>query len=850
MIQMVTRARKPVGRPKQSRPTAKLNNTTIRDFGGGLNVVDSEQNLTSKFSPVFDNMITYTDRRVGPRNGYEMWLKLKQGTETINNAGTNITITTTAENKDVTVHWVGHPIQASTDLQHIAIGGWGITFNGVTPEMMNRTHGVYQRIDADNFRIVLSNRAVGSGTSPVESINWKYDTHMLGGEPVECTYFSNVLVVWTSNGEIFTVDRDKVVQRIWSAAHAYALPMIGEPAQHQPPWTYTDTVAFDIFGRELVCSNGRDKPLTIDFTRDGSAAGEICQYMFDGGATPATNAFLPAFNACKSAFRYFTVHDTDLETGDEFKTSIRISAKDTAAVFTTAPTGTLGAGPGDSVDIDMSKIIASPEQTVRGFAIIKDALLVITPTATTLMKYGTYAEPATDGDPLPHDPQPLDTLNGFGSNAPRTIVEIGSDVFMVDFNGVPSAKLSTVSNAVVPERVSNYIETMMSAHIGRLSKETMRLKSFGFYDGKNKTVHFYLPKYDVNDVRRPIHDPFYFDRDMAANEYTKNTLIMRYDDHQLEQGDLLEIWDATGFSTIEENEINGIRKVAAVLNKNYILVEIANDLPALSSDIDASGGGNNIKFKPINDGSIGYIYHYVPQLKLYAWSRFKTDKYLRFNCGCGTIEGRVFLFTPDGFMMRYGSPDYHVHADWFGMYDEATWLSGHTYLALQRVFDSTDGLVYQCLQDVTTTAASFKDARAEVPEAWQEYQGEPINWAWELPWSDFGGRQATKSLRFIHIDANGDARFKLSLFADNIYKDAATGQLMPSRELMFVPNEAGAYGSGSQVYGAGRRTAEQKLWQMPVKCKLLKPRVTGATTTPLSISAISFMYQKGSLMRG
>src|SRR4029077_11239733 len=108
MVQMLTKL-KPLGRPKQPRPTPKLNNTTVRDFGGGLNVVDSEQNLTSKFSPVFDNMITYTDRRVGPRNGYEMWLKLKQGTET--NGSATITITTVLGSKNVTVNWTGHPVQ-------------------------------------------------------------------------------------------------------------------------------------------------------------------------------------------------------------------------------------------------------------------------------------------------------------------------------------------------------------------------------------------------------------------------------------------------------------------------------------------------------------------------------------------------------------------------------------------------------------------------------------------------------------------------------------------------------------------------------------------------------------------
>ena len=46
----------------------------------------------------------------------------------------------------------------------------------------------------------------------------------------------------------------------------------------------------------------------------------------------------------------------------------------------------------------------------------------------------------------------------------------------------------------------------------------MRLKAFGFYDAKNKNVHFYLPKYDAVDPRSLTTDPFYFDSDMAANE--------------------------------------------------------------------------------------------------------------------------------------------------------------------------------------------------------------------------------------------------------------------------------------------------------------------------------------------
>jgi len=826
MVQMLSRQAKLAGRPKP-RPTPKLQNVTIRDFGGGLNVVDSEQNLTSKFAPVFDNMVTYTDRRVGPRQGYEMWLKLKQGNETAP-ASALMTISTVSESRVVVLN-ITHGLSGTNVLAHITISGWTSVYNGVTPVMLNRTHSVRRVINAGAVEIVVTNSATGTGVSGANTVDFSIDTHMLGGEPIECKYFANYIVVWTSVGEIFTVDRDKNTQRIWSAAVAFALP--GAPIA----WTATDMIASDIFGKELICSNGRDKPLSIDFTRDDKVI-----YLVDPGNS-SSNAKVPAFDACKSAFRYFTIHDTEVLTQPEWTTSIRIAAKDTSMVYSDAP------GAGDSVDIDMSKIVASPEQTVRGFATIKDTLLVIQPTATTLMKYGTTAT-ISGGDV--HDPQPIDTLNSFGSNAPRSIVEIGSDVFMIDFNGVPSAKLSSTTNAVVPERVSNYIESMMSAHIGRLRKETMRLKTFGFFDGKNKCVHFYMPKFDTEDDRLLTIDPFYFDDDMADDEFMKSTLIMRIDDHQLEQGDIVKISNATGFSSIIAANINGERTIMGVLNENYLLVSIGTTLPVGSIPSSTSGGGNNVKIEPVIDGTIGYIYHYVPQLKLTAWARFKTNKFLRFNCGCNTVEGRSYLFTPDGFMMRYGSPDHHVTADWFRMYDYAHWTSGQQYRVGDRIYDSTDDLVYKCIIDVQTTASDFATARAMEIDSWEEYLGEPIDFTWELPWADFGARQIAKAMRFTHIDAVGEAQFTLSLFADNIYKDAATGQLKPARQLTFVPNDAGAYGAGAQVYGAGRRTREQKLWMVPMRFKLMKARMTGSSVKPLSINALSFLYQRGSVVRG
>ena len=109
---------------------------------------------------------------------------------------------------------------------------------------------------------------------------------------------------------------------------------------------------------------------------------------------------------------------------------------------------------------------------------------------------------------------------------------------------------------------------------------------------------------------------------------TKNALIMRHDDHQLELGDCINISGAEAFGTLLATDINGYRRIVGVLNENYVLVEIDVDLP-ITTPTDIGGGGNNVVIQPVNNATIGYIYHYVPQLKLFAWSRFITPDWLR-----------------------------------------------------------------------------------------------------------------------------------------------------------------------------------------------------------------------------
>lgn len=799
---------------RKVRPTSKLNNSTIRDFSGGLNVVDNEQNLTSRFAPVFDNVVTHNDRRAGVRFGYAMIKKLKGGTT--QSGTTTKTFSASDDSRVLTIPWTAHPFSiggAAQALQHITISNASAGVENIPASDIGSTipvtHGL-RVIDANTIAIIVPTEATSTGTNSI-TFNWISDTHMLGGKSVDARYFANYVILVTSAGEIIRLDKDMNAERIWSNSIAYALA--GGPIA----WSYTDLVAWDVFSGQLLLSNGRDKMLYIDFDETIPV-----NYKTDPGNSGSNDKIDP-FDACKSAFRYFTMHSTKAG----FETQIRISAKNAEEVYSDSPT------PGDAVDVNIGNLLASSDVTVRAFAVMKDTLLAIMPNSTVMLRYGILNSNDV------HDPDPVDTITGFGTGSMRSVVEVGSEVFMIDYNGMPSAKLSTVATrTVIPTRISDNIETMTSKHIGRLSKETMRLKAFGIWDGKNKALHFCLPKFDDDDSTNIPRDPFFYSEVLHG----KTQLIMWFPNHNTEVGDFLSIIGAIDVGAVTAANINGTREVVGVIDENYIIINIGTTI--ISGD--GAGGGTNIIAKRVNDETITYFYRYIPAIRVFAWSRFKG---MKFACGCGTVEGRVIMFDDDGYVFRYGSPDAPVHADWYGMYDFASWTSSQTYSKGSRVYDATDGAVYIAVVETSNDAATFAEARAENDD-WIVYEGQPIEFAHELPWADFGIRQNEKALRFFHADAVGQSQFTVDLFVDNQYIDQQTGLPQPARSMQFTPNDSPGFGAGNQPFGGGRRTREQSLWSIPVKFKLLKVRIRGASTRKLDITSLSFLYHKGLMIRG
>lgn len=803
------------------RPIARLDRTTLRDFSGGLNVIDNELNLTSKFSPVNINAVRFPDGSIAPRYGYECWFDMQTSAVTRHTRTLSFSFTNNSPVVNVTISGA-NPFDIASplrEIQHFTLvsatvsGVPATTLGGIPIAEYQRSNGILY-VSSSAFRLVMRSPATTTTTVNAEVV-FDHDTHLIGGNIIHLAYFNSQLVIASDNGEVCSIDAQKNVVRIWSYSISNALG--GSPI----PWRHSSIIDSEVFRTELLLYNDIDKPLRIDFTKP-----VVCDYHVDPGNSNS-NALIPAYGIAKSAFQYYCVYDRENPDG---RTQIKFAAKNTSAVFTGAPND------GDSVDIDIASMISTNESRITGMAVIRDNLLVTTPNASTLLALG---KTTVVGSNTVHEPIPVEILANFGTSAQKSVVEIGNDVFMIDYTGVPSVRLSTMSAAIVPERVSQLVEPLMAKHIGRISQRIIAEKAFSVYDAKNKYIHFCIPKHDATIVRRLPENPFYYSGSVEVNN-----VQVTIPDHEFSEGDTLEFTGLTtsGYPSIDSQLASCT--VESILDRDTLRVRLAN--PIVTNNLSNSFGGAAVFVRNVTDKTTVYVLHYVPALKINSWYMFEG---LKLTCGAASAEGRTF-FSDGRHILRYGTQDEPIYGDYLGKWDTNVFQNNTVYNEGYRILDTTSNRVFRVSKTHTSPASgTFAQARVSMLDSWESYLGEPIKGACELPWADFGSRQQLKALKHIHIDASGDGRFSAQVFADNLYRNRETGLLSPIRSLEFVGSDAAGFGGGGTSFSSGRRTKEQFLWTMPLRFKILKMRLDFNTNKSFRVSTISFLFQRGGLVR-
>ena len=233
-----------------------------------------------------------------------------------------------------------------------------------------------------------------------------------------------------------------------------------------------------------------------------------------------------------------------------------------------------------------------------------------------------------------------------------------------------------------------------------------------------------------------------------------------------------------------------------------------------------------------------FVYKKNKALKISAWHDWRNWK---FRAGCRSSLKTVFLAEGTQIFRMGGTTDNIVNKDYEG--DQEMW------------DDNVAWADYTGWNPVADTADS----------------GIPIRFIWELPWSDHNARFDTKNSRYINFDTEGDNKFLVEMFTDNIYEDKNDfGEdweedilkfddelgwdvqvLDPTLSMEFEGGDGPGFGADEygEDFGGGRPTRLEKLYAWNSKYKLQKLRFSGDKIRDLKFISASIAYLGGSARR-
>lgn len=776
-----------------------LKETSIEDFSGGWNTSDSDLNLSSKYQPISENVVRGLDGSISIRQGCGLFADFRKGaTETRNSV--SMDFASTVGSPVFTFTYVAHGFSSG---QHITFTAFAaLTTGGLPPEtFIGNTFGI-RVIDADTF-VIVTDVAATITSSGTRATSFVLDSYTIGGNIIHTTYFNRMIVAFTDMGEIGIADSAGNVSRIWGINEAEALSSGLVPTRQCTHWSS------DNFKSTIIACNGynRDKPLQINDEFE-------VEFLVD--KSTLSNAFVPKadYVICLQGYVVFA----RTEYGDAF---IEISAKGTDGTFTRDP------NPADSVEIDVSTMTSVIEPVILGVGFLRDKLYIAFYDKGVMGTLGIYD---ADGN---HTPDLSDTIAEHGSYAHRTIASLGNDVLMADYNGVPSLTLSRASGSIVPVRLSSLIEPTMQQHMKSLGEDFVRKKAFAVYDRNERTYMLVLPIYEPisHDL---VINPLRFTPELRALGYAR----LYEPNHNLFENSTITFANMPDVGTIPAVDMNKPKRVVSVLNKDNVIVDLGADPGPITL-----GGGSNTDMVLVNNETLVYSFEYNNEFKIRRWTFARGWD---FDCGCVSQRGAVFM-AKIGKVYQIGGPQFDYYADFVGDYDRYVWENSTEYTIGTRVLDAsqTPPRVYTA-QVTHTSAASgtFPEDRAANPTYWLLYEGVPIDWVIETPWSDMRLRGTNKHIAYINLDTEGEGQFTVSGFVNDIYRTGDANMLAPQRQLTF---SAGDTYSLEVNAGSSRNTRLQKPWAFGIRGKLIKWRYEGSNTTPIKIISHTMFYKAGNL---
>ena len=777
---------------------APTKSTIIRDFGGGLNVVDDDLNLGSSFQPVLDNIHRGVDNTLSVRWGTELFVDLRRGS--VATGSTAFTVAWVLNERKLTCTYANHLL---LDGDHITFTtGWTNMLGLNSAEIIGKPFGV-RKVDANTFVLMMYHAATVSGTD-ASAKGWIKDTHFLAGDILEVSYFDEHLVVFDTTGEVVKINAAMTITRIWDHAKAYTSmdsitdvdPLMSKPPGWSSPIEYVSTA---IFKGELIACNGVDKPIIINFTKSPNV-----MYLADAGAK-YSNIFTPV---CK----YVCAIDKWLiMAGDPLKPyAVHISATNSSGTWE-------GPEDADGTHLELNNTNSS-SLFIRGINKFRNFLAVAFDDMVAMVELGIF-------DGAVHRPETTDSVARHGSISHKSMVFLGFDLVMADPIGVPSFAKSQFDNSIIPSRMSEFIAPMLQQNISRLTAKTLEKDIFSVYSTHDNRYVLFVPNHDDVLTRLPNDPLYYLFVDVGTNRCVLNT-----PNHGMVEGDKFKLSGAD----VPLTDVPAVCTVETVLNQDLIAFRLLNVVVE-----PLNFGGTTMDITRMRTETTAYALTYNKGLKIKAWSRYRG---WNFRAGCTSLYGRVFLADKQR-IWRMGNRFDPIHADYMGLYDKV-YANNTTYAIGEKVRDVLTNEVYTCNKPNTTSVDDpFEQERESFPDNWTIYKGVPIKFDIEFPWADFDKRDMTKLIKTINVDAKGIDHFTVEMYVDYYYRHKVTGERTPLLKMDMVGGDEGGFGVHQQYYGTGRMAIRQRPLPFEARGKLFKLRIFGATIEPLRFIAFIFGYK-------
>jgi hypothetical protein len=875
--------------------TTNLVETTVRDFGGGWNVSDSDKSLTSKYQTISDNIVRQTDGSFSIRPGTRLFADMKQGTETVvAPAAYTVSVSTSV-------------IIAVTNLTKSAVGGPAVATVAAAdiPKFANG-----QTI---NFIGADATHSQANGYHVISSVNSPVNTFAMAGVDTSAAGAAQTTGMTCS---IYVAGTAPGVLKITKTAHGYTSGM------HVNITSWSSDIAgitaasilgnhgivvhdantFSIYVRALATAT-TSLSITIGYTVDNHAiggrdifgryykdnlfvfsdTGEIVAIDKDGTVTQVWNyqkaaaISIQPWGPCKrisaeivrgkliavngsandkpleingTVANYLvdpsTVSNANIPRADfvvaadryvllistEYgATKIDISQKNTTSIFQHG-----GGATGDAVEIDIGMVTQTVDTTVLGANVIRSRVFIGFQDRSLLGTLGVY----TTATPPVHEPDFKDNVAQLGSFSHASIISLGNDLLCAGLNGVNSLEISRGSGEYTPATLSDFVHPVMLRHFARLSEEDRRYRSFAVWDVNYRSYMLFLPKY--SDISYTLPQ----DAVIVSDVLQPNKLcFLLFPSHVVDAGDYIDISGVTGSpdGKVQASMVNGRRRIRAIQDDDTLVVEI--DPYPLGTNYGF--GGTAITVKPVNDESPAYVYEYNKRLKITRWTRFRG---LDFDWGAISQLNKLF-FGKLGRIYRFGNNLDKYSADKIGDYTKRVWANSTAYAQGDRVNDAAVRQVYICMVAHTSpSTGTFKQYRDNpaTRDNWEEFKGLAITWEMETAWTDFKDRKYNKQIEVVSFDTEGSSDFEFSIYTDTIRTDFESYQLIPNRTTIFIGQDAPGFGAGMEPFGGGRNTRQEWLRGMPVYGKLFRLRFAGSSVDPLQVNAATMYYHKSRVL--